>query len=158
MKYLLPTLGLLAAAALAVGACCYRLSGDPALHAAARKGDAMEWLRVDFHLDEQQLATIRRLHENYSATCDEHCRRIQEAGRMKQALLARGASPAERQAADKQFQDLRTACETALAHHVREVAAIMSRQDGQRYLALVMPQITRFDHQAAPDLRFGSTP
>jgi DNA-directed RNA polymerase specialized sigma24 family protein len=29
----------------------------------------------------------------------------------------------------------------------------MSPQDGQRYLALLLPKIADFDHQAAPDLR-----
>jgi hypothetical protein len=34
----------------------------------------------------------------------------------------------------------------------------MSPQDGQRYLALVLPKIADFDHQAAPDLHLNPTP
>ena len=158
MKYLFATLGLLLAAAVATGVVCFRMSCDPELHAVAKKGDAMEWLRTDFHLDGQQFAAIRQLHDSYAGTCDEHCRRIQEAARAKTALLAGSASAAEVQAANKHLQDLRMACETAIARHVRQVAALMSSQDGQRYLALVLPRIADFDHQAAPDLHLNHTP
>jgi hypothetical protein len=47
---------------------------------------------------------------------------------------------------------LRLVCENAIAVHVREVAAQMSPDQGQRYLALVLPRIAGFDHRAAPDL------
>ena len=157
MKYLAATLGLLLAAAVAIGAVCYRMGCDPVLHAAARKGDAMEWLRADFHLNDQQFAAIRQLHDGYSSACDEHCRRIQEAVKARKALLAGGATPGEIQAADRQLKELRTICETAIDSHVRQVAALMPPEDGRRYLALVLPKIANFDHQAAPDLRLNDT-
>ena len=77
---------------------------------------------------------------------------------MKQALLAGGASDAELQAANQRLQELRLVCETAIARHVHQVATLMSPQDGQRYLALVLPKIADFDHQAAPDLHLNPTP
>ena len=158
MKYLFATLGLLLTAAVATGVICYRMSCNPELHAVIKKGDAMEWLRTDFHLDGQQFAAIRQLHDSYAGTCDEHCRHIQEAARAKKALLAGGASAAELQAANQHLQELRLVCETAIARHVHQVAALMSPQDGQRYLALVLPKIADFDHQAAPDLHLNPAP
>ena len=56
-------------------------------------------------------------------------------------------------AADQKLQELRVVCETAIASHVREVAARMSKQQGERYLAMVLPKIRDFDHQGAADLR-----
>jgi hypothetical protein len=44
-------------------------------------------------------------------------------------------------------------CESAIATHVRECAAHMSPEAGRRYLALVLPKIKDFDHQAPPDLQ-----
>ena len=76
----------------------------------------------------------------------------------KKALLAGGASAAELRAANQRLQELRLVCETAIARHVRQVSALMSPQDGQRYLALVLPKIADFDHQAAPDLHLNHTP
>ena len=150
MRYLWRTLGVLSLAALAAGLMCYYLSSTPALHAAARRGDSLEWLRVDFHLTDAQFAEIRKLHEAYAPSCEEHCRLIQEAS---QALRAKAASdPAAMAAAERTLRELRATCETAITAHVRKVAALMSAEDGQRYLALVLPKIADFDHQMAPDL------
>lgn len=157
MKHLLRTLFGLGAAAAAIGFMCYHLSSAPELHAAVRKGDAMAWLRTDFNLDDRQFAEIKKLHEAYAPSCEEHCRLIQEAARARDALQARGGSdPAAVAAAERTLQELRLTCETAIAAHVRKVAALMSPDQGARYLALVLPKIADFDHQVAPDLKLES--
>jgi len=56
-------------------------------------------------------------------------------------------------AANKRVEDLRQVCETAIAAHVRQCAAEMSPSARDRYLALVLPKIADFDHQAPPDLQ-----
>jgi hypothetical protein len=155
MKHLLGTMALLAFVAAATGFVCYRLNADPVLHAAAAKGDAMAWLRTDFHLNDAQFEAIRKLHEAYAPSCAEHCRMIQEATKARDALKA--ADPAAVAAAERKLQELRTACETAIARHVRQVAAEMSPADGARYLALVLPKISDFDHLVPPDLRLNHT-
>lgn len=155
MKYLLRTIAVLVLVAAATGFVCYRLSADPMLHDAAAKGDAMTWLRTDFHLNDAQFAAIRKLHEAYAPSCAEHCRMIQEAAKARDAL--RTADPVTVAAAERKLQELRTTCETAIARHVRQVAAEMSPADGARYLALVLPRIADFDHLVAPDLRLNHT-
>lgn len=158
MKYLLGTIAALVLVAVVTGSLCYRLSSAPALHAAVKKGDAMGWLRVDFHLTDRQFAEIQKLHEAYAPSCEEHCRLIQEAITARNAMAAaRGSDPAAAAAAERTLQELRTICETAIAAHVRKVAALMSPEDGQRYLALVLPKIANFDHQMAPDLALKGT-
>jgi hypothetical protein len=154
VKNLLATLTLVAAAAAGVAVVCYRAGCEPAVHAAAEKGDALAWLRAEFRLDDTQFAAIRRLHEAYAPECAEHCRAIREATRARDALAAaRPADPAALAAADRRVQELRAFCETAIARHVRRVAALMAPAEGERYLALVLPKIASFDHAAAPDLR-----
>ena len=154
MKYLFRTLVVLFSAAAVTGLVCYRLSCDPALHAAAEKGDAMQWLRDDFHLTDEQFKAIRALHDSYAGTCMEHCRLIQEATKLRDARKAAAtADPAGVVAAEHQVQELRAICENAIAAHVRKVAALMSPEEGRRYLALVLPKIADFDHTAAPDLQ-----
>ena len=153
MRYLLGTWALLAFAAASIGLMCYRLNTDSALHAAVQQRDAMEWLRMDFHLDDGQFSAIKKLHEAYAPSCAEHCRLIQEATKMREALKSAGrGDPAEVTAAEARLQELRTVCETAITRHVRQVAAEMSPVEGARYLALVLPKISNFDHLAAPDL------
>lgn len=153
MKYLGRTLVVLALTALVAGFVCYRLSCEPELQTAARSGDALAWLRADFQLTDAQFAEIKKLHEAYAPSCDEHCRMIQEAIKARRAAEAvRGTDPAAVAAAERTLQDLRLTCETAITAHVRKVAAAMSPADGERYLALVLPKIADFDHQMAPDL------
>ena len=153
MKYLTRTLAVLVLLAAVTGFICYRMSCDPTLHAAATKRDALEWLRTDFHLTDAQFTAIRELHNSYAGSCEEHCRMIQEATKARNALkAAQGADPAAVIAAEQKIQELRAHCETAITRHVRQVAALMSPAEGQRYLALVLPKIADFDHRTAPDL------
>ena len=153
MKYLTRTLAVLVLLAAVTGFVCYRMSCDPTLHAAVLKHDTMEWMRADFNLTDTQFSAIRDLHNSYAGTCDEHCRMIQEATKARNALkAAQGGDSAAMLAAEQKIQKLRTHCETAITRHVHQVAALMSPEDGQRYLALVLPKIADFDHQAAPDL------
>ena len=154
IKYLLATLALIAAAAGATWLVCYRMSTEPAVHEAVQKRDALEWLRNDFELNDAQFAAVKRLHESYAVVCEEHCRAIQDAAHRRNVVKAQ-ASPgaAALAAAETKLAELRTACETAIATHVREVAAQMSETQGRRYLALVLPKIKDFDHQGPADVR-----
>ena len=153
MKYLLGTIGVILLVAALTGFVCYRLSSEPSLHAAAAKGNAMQWLRDDFHLTDSQFAEIQRLHDSYAGTCMEHCRMIQQATKARDALRLAGTSDsAAISAAERQVQETRAVCESAITAHVQKVATLMSPEDGRRYLALVMPKIANFDHLAAPDL------
>jgi hypothetical protein len=157
VKFLGRTLTVLVLAAAVAGYIGYWTSGAPALHAAMKSGDAMAWLRTDFQLDDQQYAEIKRLHEAYAPSCEEHCRLIREAARARDAVAAkRGSDPAAVAAAERTLQELRSTCETAIAAHVRKVAAVMTPEQGARYLALVLPKIADFDHQMAPNVALKS--
>lgn len=153
MRFLGVTLAILMLLAVATGYTCYELSSAKELREAAHKGDAMAWLRADFHLDDRQFAAIKQLHDAYAPSCEEHCRLIQEAAKARDALLATEGSDATAVAAvERTLQQLRITCETAISVHVRQVAGLMSPEDGRRYLALVLPRIAAFDHQMAPAL------
>jgi uncharacterized membrane protein len=157
MKYLLRTVAIVALMAAGAAYVGYRVNCDPVLHAAVAKGDAMEWLRTDFHLTDAQFSAVRQLHASYADTCEEHCRMIQEATRARNALEAAQGDKAAIAEANRQIQRMRLMCEGAIEAHVRQVAALMSPEDGRRYLALVLPKIADFDHTAAPDLRLNKS-
>ncbi len=149
---LLSVLFVLTVAAVA-GGLAYRAGSDPAVGRALVRQDAMAWLRADFDLTDAQFAAIKQLHDSYSVVCEEHCREIQNAVRAREQLKAAPADAAMLAAADRRVEELRLICESAIATHVRQCAAEMSPEAGQRYLALVLPKIKDFDHQAAPDLQ-----
>jgi hypothetical protein len=153
-KHLLFTLALIVVAASAIGFVTYCSTGDAAVTQALATQDPMEWLRTDFQLTDTQFAAIKKLHDSYSAVCEEHCREIQNATRARAALKASPQTePAALAAADRRVEELRLVCESAIATHVRQCASQMSPEAGQRYLALVLPKIKDFDHTAAPDVQ-----
>ncbi len=153
MKNRLISLALVVAVAAAAGVVAYRSGGDAALERALMERDAMAWLRADFGLTEEQFEAIRTLHEDYSVVCAEHCLEIQKASAALERLQSQEGAPAEAVvAAERRLEELRLVCETAIATHVRRCAAMMSAEAGERYLALVLPKIKDFDHQAPPDL------
>src|SRR5437762_6473458 len=94
MKNLLITVGIALAACGAAFGVFYVLNDDPAMRRAAREGDAMAWLRTEFHLNDAQFAAIKKLHEDYGTVCAGHCAAIMEARK-------RSAPPAEIAALEK---------------------------------------------------------
>lgn len=154
MKHLVATIVLLAVVAGTAGFVAFRATGDAEVARALAKRDAMEWLRADFKLTDTQFAAIKKLHDAYSIVCEEHCREIMRAVRARNELKAAPQSNASAIAtADRRVEELRLVCESAIATHVRECATHMSPEAGRRYLALVLPKIKDFDHQASPDLQ-----
>ena len=139
MKNFLITLGVVVAACLTACAVVYALNDNRALHAAAREGDAMAWLRVEFQLNDTQFAAVKQLHDDYSTVCGRHCAAI---------MVAR-----ERKAPTDEVAALEKICVDAMMGHFRQVAALMPPVQGERYLAMVLPRIAGYSHHGAPNLR-----
>jgi hypothetical protein len=139
MKNFLITLAVAVAASLGAFGVAYLTSDAPALSAAAREGDAMTWLRVEFRLSETQFAAIKGLHEDYSIACGKHCADIIDAR--------------ERKAPAAEVAALEKICVDSMTGHFRRVAALMPAGQGDRYLAMVLPRIAGYSHQGAPNVR-----
>jgi hypothetical protein len=139
MRNFLITVGVALAACAAAFGVFYALNDNPAMRRAAREGDAMAWLRTEFHLNDAQFAAIKKLHEDYGTVCAGHCAAIMEARK-------RSAPRAEIEALEKKCVDSMTA-------HFRRVAALMPPGEGERYLATVLPRVEGYGHEAAPNLR-----
>jgi hypothetical protein len=153
MKHFALTLALVALVATVTGTLAYRAGADRAVRTALAEQDAMAWLRADFGLTDTQFAAIKKLHDDYSVICEQHCLEIQDATRRLRSLRAESADDARLATAQQEVERLRLVCESAIATHVRRCAAEMSPDAGQRYLALVLPKIKDFDHLAPPDLK-----
>jgi len=118
----------------------YALNRGPAqVRQAARDGDALKWLRVEFKLSDAQYAAIKQLHDDYGSVCSRHCAEIMAAEK-------RHASAAE-------VAVLERTCVESMSDHFRRVATLMAPDEGRRYLAIVMPRILDYDHRGAPDVR-----
>jgi len=136
----------------------YKLGCDPVLQEAARYKDSMAWLRYEFHLTPDQFEAIKKLHADYSGTCDEHCRNIRAAMQDRDRLAS--SHPDDKAAlavSDSRIQEMSTHCEAVLGQHLEKVAALMSSEDGARYLAMMRPRLESFDHSGTPNLGFTKT-
>jgi hypothetical protein len=140
-----PVKNWLLTAAIAIAVCVasfgafYAVNREPAaMREAAREGDALEWLRVEFKLSDAQFAAIKRLHADYGGTCARHCAAI---------MAAR-----ERQAPAAEIAGLESECVRSMKDHFERVAALMAPDQGRRYLALVLPRIEDYDHRGAPNV------
>jgi len=153
MRNLLLTLAMVLAVAAAVGLGVYRACCDPATHAAARDGDALFWLRTEFRLNDVQYAEVARLHEEHSAVCAGHCAAVRAAKAMLGKLNSAGAPADQRAAAAARLQLAENNCRVSVEAHVRRVAAVMERQQGERYLAMVLPRLSALDHSGPPNAR-----
>ena len=67
---------------------CSRIS---ATHYATHADD-LEWLRMEFGLNEEQITKIRRLHEGYLPQCRTYCRQIAEIRAELETALAAGTN------------------------------------------------------------------
>ncbi len=139
VKNPLITLGVVLAVCGAAFGVSYLVSDNPEIRAAAREGDALVWLRVEFQLNGSQFAAVQQMHEAFSVECSRHCAAIMEAKERR--------APAAEVAALEKF------CVDEMTAHFRRVAAQMAPAQAERYLAMVLPRIAGYTHQGAPSVR-----
>ncbi len=139
MKNFLLTLVVLLAVGASSYGIFYAMNDLPAVRRAAHEGDAMAWLRAEFQLDDAQFAAIQKLHDDYGTVCSGHCAAIMAAKRRH--------APAAEVAVLEQF------CTRSMMKHFRRVAALMPPGQGARYLAIVLPRVTAYDHTGAPNVQ-----
>jgi hypothetical protein len=139
MKNRLTTWGLALVAGLVAFGVFYLCGDDAALRRAAREGDALAWLRIEFKLSDAQFAAIKQLHTDYTVECSGHCAAIM-------AARDRGAPAPE-------ISKLEEVCVASILVHFQRVAALMPAGEGDRYLAQVLPRLSGYEHTGAPTVR-----
>ncbi len=112
---------------------------------ATHKEDQLAWIQSEFHLSADQTAAIKILHDGYQPVCRDHCQQIHQA-RSGLAALKAGATLAETNAAQAELKRVETICREATRAHLERVAAVMAPAEGARFLALVLPKLSRSNH------------
>ncbi len=118
----------------------------------------LRWLKDEYHLDDTAFARIRALHRDYFSQCTKMCRQLDAADR---PLLWR-ARLRDRQNTDitdelNKEQALCGDCEKAATDHLHQVAALMSPEQGRRFLNDILPilqqQRREHDRRVSSSLR-----
>ena len=143
-----PLLILLGALALgaAIFACSFFTARHTTMMCCEQPADDLNWLRLEFHLNDADMARIREMHEGYLPKCAEMCAKIAAAKRKLDSLIGTNATiTAEVQAKQKEIADLRAQCQTQMLEHFVAVSQAMPPAQGARYLA-EMKKLTLGDH------------
>lgn len=121
--------------------CIYFVCATQTTHTmlATPEGE-IEWLRREFQIDDEQLAKIRTMREEYEPECALMCRRIAEANSTLDAVVAKHSSVTpEIVAALQHVSAVEAECRQKMLAHVYSVSAEMSADNRLRYLALMKP-------------------
>jgi len=133
--------------ALALGAAIFAGSFFCARHTTMscceQPADDLNWLRLEFHLSDAEMAHIRELHEGYLPQCGELCQKIAVA---KRELAALTNNSPEALAKQNEIAALRAQCQSNMLAHFVAVSQAMPPEVGQRYLA-EMKKLTLGDHE-----------
>ncbi|MEI7534082.1 MAG: hypothetical protein WCK57_06895 [Verrucomicrobiae bacterium] len=133
--------------ALALGAAIFAGSFFCARHTTMscceQPADDLNWLRLEFHLSDAEMAHIRELHEGYLPQCGELCQKIAAT---KRDLAALTKNSAEALAKQNEIAALRAQCQSNMLAHFVAVSQAMPPEVGQRYLA-EMKKLTLGDHE-----------
>jgi hypothetical protein len=133
---------------IVAGLASFGLTRWIATPAVVEMDDEITWMRDEFHLSPAQTAAIEKLHDDYFPVCMEHCRLV---GAARKSLAA--APAAEKPAAQAEILRLETVCQDATRAHLQRVAAVMPPDEGERFLALVLPKLTHLEHNAPLGLK-----
>jgi len=126
--------------ALALGAAIFAGSFFTARHTTMicceQPADDLNWLRLEFHLSDTEMAHLREMHEGYLPQCGELCQKIAEAKRALAAIQTGATNlTSEIQAKQNELAALRAQCQSNMVAHFVAVSQAMPPEQGQRYLA-----------------------
>lgn len=152
MSYRWITAGVIASAALAAGCLAYVCFHRPLPSTPSQAHDSLLWLRDEFKLTPEQMAQVESKHESYELVCADHCIAIADSRKELQRLRDIHAPEAEIAAAMTKVSSVDAQCIASTQRHIQEIAALIGGEDGRRYLSLVLPRVTSFDHGAPATL------
>ena len=134
-------IGAFAAAAITFCAIHFFATRDLRQMAAAPNGE-LEWLRREFHLNDDQFKKVEGLQSAYMPVCNQMCQRIMEANAKLDRLLSknREVTP-EVEAAIREAGSVQGDCRMQMLAHIYRVSAQMNPADRERYLSLMKSRI-----------------
>ena len=130
---------------IATGSRCEcTLSEKRAAHDGQSQLPALDWLRQEFKLTDEQFAKVSERHLAYRPTCEELCARVMAsyAKLKKLASVGKQVSP-ELKAALQEHAHLHMECQSAMFNHLYQTAACLSPDQARLYLDAMVPQVIK---------------
>lgn len=97
---------------------------------------SLDWMQTQFHLNHDDMARIRKLHENYLSECKSMCRMIADKQHEVAAALnnTTNVTPVARQKL-AELAACRAQCQSRMLQYFIDVSRRMPPAEGNRYLA-----------------------
>lgn len=108
-----------------------------------RQTDPQLWLKREYALTDAQFDAIRRLEATYRPICNRHCSDYMAAHDRLRALVAGSNSwaPGMGEAVADVYRT-QMECRRDMLRHAYDVSAIMAPEQGRRYLAMIMANLS----------------
>jgi len=113
-----------------------RIAAHVQMRRMAQTADDLEWLRMEYRLNDAEMSRVRGLHLGYMVVCSNYCARIEARKQELELALKTGANaPQSVESKLAEIGQLRAQCQAAMLQHFREVSQVMPPDQGRRYLA-----------------------
>jgi len=102
----------------------------------AEPSGSLSWLQTEYHLNNDEMARIQKLHADYLSKCGSMCSEIMtKQHEVKTALNnATNVSPVAQQKLDE-LAACRAECQSRMLQYFVSVSRIMPPDEGRRYMA-----------------------
>ena len=114
--------------------------------------DSLYWLVKEYHLSKEQLAKVRKVHEQYLPDCQFYCRKIAEAkAELRRQLNVDHFDSKKIGELLQQIALLRAQCQKRMLEHFAETAALLPEPAKKRYfstmVSFVLEKHSEMEHQ-----------
>lgn len=96
----------------------------------------LQWLRNEYHLNNDEMARIQRLHREYLSQCDAMCRMM--SARQQEVAAALNTATNVNSVTEQKLGELaacRAHCQSQMLQYFVKVSRVMPPAEGRRYLA-----------------------
>ena len=121
---------------------CYRVTLVPECCQNQPSAKKLGWLRHEYHLTNTQFERIAQLDADHIPRCAEMCQRVRDQrARLSSLIQAGNQTSPEVAEALKATAALELECRQATLTHIYAVAAVMSPEEGRRYITAMSASI-----------------
>jgi hypothetical protein len=112
--------------------------------------EPLGWMRQEFHLNDAQLAQVKKLEDDYAPRCKYMCDQIEQSHKsLTSLIMTHGNMSPEVKAALQKDADVQQQCRMDMLNHVYDISKVMPPAEGKRYLQMMQAQVVHPEQTAS---------
>jgi len=106
--------------------------------------EPLGWMRQEFHLNDAQLAQVKKLEDDYAPRCASMCDQIEQSHKsLTSLIMIHGNMSPEVKAALQKDTKVQQQCREDMLNHFYDISKVMPPAEGKRYLQMMQAQVVR---------------